>query len=122
MNAIVTAGGEIQPDEPLYAVAQGGRKAMLEIGGKPMVQWVLDALSGCSSIERVFVVGLPPETSLDCAYPLVLLPDSGDMLTNIRRASAEVLVQDPVATYAIFCFGRYTRTASRDDRLVDLPG
>jgi NDP-sugar pyrophosphorylase family protein len=46
MDAVVTAGGIPQPEELLYPYTQGKPKAMLDIGGKPMVQWVLDALSG----------------------------------------------------------------------------
>ena len=105
MIAIVTAGGEIQPDEPLYAVTQGGLKAMVDINGKPMVQWVLDALCASSDVDRVVVVGLPPETSLDCACPLHLLPDQGDMLSNIRMAVRECLRIDPTSAYAILAAG-----------------
>ena len=101
MIAIVTAGGEIQPDEPLYAVTHGGLKAMLEIGGKPMVQWVLDALSASREVERVIVVGLPPETGLDCSLPLSLLPDQGDMMSNIRAGAMECMRIDPASTHAI---------------------
>jgi hypothetical protein len=54
-----------------------------------MVQWVLDALSQSSAVERVIVVGLPPETDLDCAHELILLPDLGDVL-NIRAAANEI--------------------------------
>ena len=43
MDAIVIAGGIPQPEEPLYEYTQGIPKAMLNIAGKPMVQWVLDA-------------------------------------------------------------------------------
>lgn len=101
MTAIVTAGGEIQPDEPLYAVTGGGLKSMIDIHGKPMIQWVLDALCGSSAVDRVVVVGLPPETSLDCACPLNLLPDQGDMLSNIRLAARECLAIDPQSSHAV---------------------
>jgi len=73
MNAIVTAGGETEPKQPLYEIAHGGLKSMIEVAGKPMVQWVLDAMGKSTEIERVVVVGLPPETDLVCAHPLVLL-------------------------------------------------
>lgn len=105
MIAIVTAGGEIQPDEPLYAVTQGGLKAMVDINGKPMVQWVLDALCASNQVDGVVVVGLPPETNLDCACPLYLLPDQGDRLSNIRMAARECLKIDPSSAYAILAAG-----------------
>lgn len=105
MNAIVTAGGEAQPGEPLYEITGGGRKSMINLEGKPMVQWVLDALSQASGIERVIVIGLPPETDLDCAHPLHLLPDQGDMINNIRAGAREILRLDPNARHALLVSG-----------------
>ncbi|MDD5370396.1 MAG: nucleotidyltransferase family protein, partial [Anaerolineaceae bacterium] len=79
-----------RPKEPLYEETQGGYKAMLEIGGRPMIQWVLDALSGSASIDRVTVVGLPVFTDLNCAKPLTLLPDEGSMLGNLKAGVDEL--------------------------------
>jgi GTP:adenosylcobinamide-phosphate guanylyltransferase len=105
MNAIVTAGGEIHQKEPLYKVTGGGYKAMVEIAGKPMIQWVLDAIGKSKYIKRVFVAGLPIVTGLDCAHPLTLIPDNGDMLNNIRAGANEILKTDPDATHAILITG-----------------
>jgi GTP:adenosylcobinamide-phosphate guanylyltransferase len=54
MDALVLAGGIPQPDDPLYTYSNGDSKALIDVAGKPMVQWVLDALgdsntSGMSS-------------------------------------------------------------------------
>lgn len=92
MNVIVTAGGRSEPDEPLYPQTRGGYKAMLPVAGKPMVQWVLDALNAANSIKRIVLVGLPVESSLDCHKPLTMLPDEGEMVANIQ-AGARVLAQ-----------------------------
>jgi molybdopterin-guanine dinucleotide biosynthesis protein A len=105
MNVIVTAGGHSDPGQPLYELTHGSQKALLDIAGQPMVQWVLDALSASSRVEHVFLVGLPPETSLTCAHPLVLLPDHGDMLANIIAASCEVQRADPRITHALLVSG-----------------
>jgi GTP:adenosylcobinamide-phosphate guanylyltransferase len=103
MIAIITAGGEALPGKPLYELTHGGLKAMLEIAGKPMVQWVLDALSETSGIDQVIVVGLPLETDLVCAHPLILLPNHGDMLSNIQAGAEKALEINPNATHAILC-------------------
>jgi len=95
MDAIVTAGGIPQPKEPLYPLTQGGYKTLLDIHGKPMLQWVLDALSGSQGIERVFVVGLPIFTDLTCSKPLELIADHGGMLENIRAGVEAVLQKRP---------------------------
>jgi molybdopterin-guanine dinucleotide biosynthesis protein A len=105
MNAIVTAGGKIEPGQPLYEITHGGQKALIDIAGRPMVQWVLDALGKSSALERVFVIGLPLGTELTCAHPLVLLPDQGNMLANITAAAREVVHIDPQATHALLASG-----------------
>ena len=67
MDAIVMAGGIPQPEDPLYEYTQGEPKALLDIAGKPMIQWVLDAISGSESVERVVLISLPEDTNLECS-------------------------------------------------------
>lgn len=101
MDVIVPAGGIPERGDPLYAVTQGGYKAMLDIAGKPMIQWVLNALSQAPSVQRVAVVGLPPITALDCEKPLIMLPDLGDMVENVRSAALELAHTDASAQKAL---------------------
>lgn len=101
MDVIVPAGGIPERGDPLYATTQGGYKAMLDIAGKPMIQWVLDALSQAPSVQRVAVVGLPPITALDCEKPLIMLPDTGDMVENVRVAALELAHTDGGAKKAL---------------------
>ncbi|HSV85522.1 MAG TPA: nucleotidyltransferase family protein [Levilinea sp.] len=88
---IVTAGGITRPDEPLYPLCGAGYKALLQIDGKPMVQWVLDAISASPRIERVVVVGLPSGTPLVCRQPLGMLKDHNDAVENICSAVSYLL-------------------------------
>ncbi len=83
MDAIVVAGGIPLPEDPLYTYTQGNSKALLDIAGKPMVQWVLDALSTTKSIENVILIGLSAKSGVTCAKPLHFLPNQGRMLSNI---------------------------------------
>ena len=53
MDAVITAGGIPEPDDPLYAYTQGKSKALLDIAGKPMVQWVLDAVCASQNIDNI---------------------------------------------------------------------
>lgn len=105
MNVIVTAGGEAEPNHPFYKMAQGGLLSMIDIAGKPMVQWVLDALSASEKITRVVVAGLPPETDLVCAHPLILLPDMGDAISNIQNSAREIQRIDPEAVFTLLISG-----------------
>lgn len=101
MNAIVTAGGIPQPGEPLYEVTQGGPKALLDIASKPMVQWVLDALSGSQNIERVVLVSLPEDSGLTCTKLVAYVPNQGGMLQNVRAGIEKVLEIDPQAKHVL---------------------
>jgi molybdopterin-guanine dinucleotide biosynthesis protein A len=95
MDAIVTAGGKPRPDEPLYQYTQGINKAMLDVAGKPMIQWILDALGASAGIERVIIIGLPDSSSLSCTKPLTFIEDHGGILANLQAGAQEVLRARP---------------------------
>ena len=64
MNVLITAGGIPREGEYLYQQTLGKPKALLDIHGKPMIQWVLDAVSASKQVEEIFIVGLSPEPNL----------------------------------------------------------
>lgn len=88
MDAVVTAGGRFAPKDPLYRLTKDGYKALLDIDGKPMIQWVLDALSGTDRVDTVAVVGLPVDTALECSHTLTIIENQGDMIRNIQAGVA----------------------------------
>ncbi len=100
-DALVTAGGVPKPGESLYEFSQGRSKALIDVAGKPMVQWVLDALSGAKSIGRVVVVGLDESAGLSCKKPLSYLPNQGGMLDNIRGGARKIAELNPGAEYTL---------------------
>jgi GTP:adenosylcobinamide-phosphate guanylyltransferase len=83
MDAIVIAGGIPQPDDPLYTFSNGNAKALIDIAGKPMVQWVLDALSEARNVDNVILIGLSPRSGITCKKPLHFISNQGRMLANI---------------------------------------
>jgi molybdopterin-guanine dinucleotide biosynthesis protein A len=83
MDAIVLAGGIPQPKDPLYAYSNGDSKALIDIAGKPMVQWVLDALGEAKHVGNVIVTGLSPKSKLTCKKPIHYVSNQGRMLSNI---------------------------------------
>lgn len=101
MDAIVLAGGTPLPDEPLYEETQGGYKSQLDIAGKSMVQWVMDALAGCTEVDRVIVVGLPIFVDLNYPRSLTVIPDAGGILENMRAGVEELHRINPQAEYAL---------------------
>ncbi len=99
MDAVVIAGGIPQPKDPLYPFTQGGPKALLPIAGKPMVQWVLEALDGADRIERVVMVGLAEEQGVVGRKVSAWLPNAGEMTANICRGVDQVLARNPAAVH-----------------------
>ena len=83
MDAIITAGGIPQPGDPLYVYSNGDSKALIDIAGKPMVQWILDALGDSKKVDNVILIGLTPKSGLTCKKPLHYISNQGRMLANI---------------------------------------
>jgi len=101
MDAIVTAGGIPQPNDPLYAYAKGESKAMIDVAGKPMIQWVLDALSDAKNVDNVVVVGLSPKSSVTCKKPMHFISNQGRMLANIVAGVEKVRELNRKANYVL---------------------
>lgn len=95
MDAIIAAGGVPLPDEPLYPLTQGKPKALLDIEGKPMIQWVLDALNGSQQIEHIVIIGLDRSSGLKADKTLVYVPDQGSMVSNLRAGMLAVREINP---------------------------
>ena len=101
MDAIVIAGGIPEPDEPLYEYTQGQPKALLDIAGKPMVQWVLDALNGAETILRVVLIGLSENDGLESKKDITYIPNQGGMLQNLRAGIEKALEINPEARHVL---------------------
>jgi len=99
MDVIITAGGIPKPSHPLYKYTQGKPKALIDIAGKPMIQWVLDAVSEAKGLGEVTVVGLERSVTLSCDKPLTVLPNQGSMIGNIRAGVRSILEKRPDTEY-----------------------
>ncbi len=101
MDAIVTAGGVPQPGDPLYEAAQGQPKALVDVAGKPMVQWVLDALNQAAGVEHIVLVGLEESAPLISRKPVTYTPSRGHMVNNILAGADLILQRSPQTEYAL---------------------
>ncbi len=82
---------------------QGGNKAFAQVGGKPMVVHVLEALLHTPEVREIYVVGPPaPLETLFAAYggsqlasvlskPLHLVPERGSLYENVWSAFLRTL-------------------------------
>ncbi|MBK7450153.1 MAG: NTP transferase domain-containing protein [Anaerolineales bacterium] len=62
MNAIVLAGASCNPMSRCR-YSQGGSKALIDVAGKPMVQWIVDALAESKSVDQIIIIGLSQKES-----------------------------------------------------------
>lgn len=105
MDAIVLAGGTPGPGDLLYEQSQGKPKAMIDIAGKPMAQWVLDAIDRASTITHIFLIGLPADCGLHTRKPIDFIPDQGDMVANVQVGMHRVSEMHPGDTHALLASG-----------------
>ena len=101
MDAILTAGGIPLPEDPLYTYTNGDSKALVDIAGKPMIQWVLDALGGAKHVDNVIIIGLSPKTGVTCKKPLHYISNQGRMLANIVVGVEKSVELDPKTEYVL---------------------
>ena len=91
MDAIVTAGGIPRPEDPLYSYSHGNSKALIDVAGKPMIQWVLDALGEAKKVDNVIIIGLSPKSGVTCKKPIHYVSNQGRMLANIVAGVSKAL-------------------------------
>ena len=101
MDAILTAGGIPLPEDPLYSYTNGASKAMVDVAGKPMIQWVLDALGDAQHVDNVIIIGLSPKSDVTCKKSLHYVSNQGRMLSNIVVGVEKALELDPKTEYVL---------------------
>jgi GTP:adenosylcobinamide-phosphate guanylyltransferase len=95
MDVLITAGGIPRPGEHLYEQTMGLPKALVDIHGRPMIQWVLDAVSGSSNIQDVFIVGLHPDAGLVSRKTIHYIDGQGGALDNVIAGAEELVNKKP---------------------------
>jgi len=101
MDAILTAGGIPLPEDPLYTYTNGDSKALVDVAGKPMIQWVLDALSDAKHVDNVILIGLSPKSGVTCKKPVHYISNQGRMLANIVAGVDKAIELNPKTEYVL---------------------
>ncbi|OQX61673.1 MAG: hypothetical protein B5M51_07400 [Anaerolinea sp. 4484_236] len=102
MDAIIAAGGVPQPEDALYEFTQGKPKALLDINGKPMLQWVLNALDQADTIDNIIVVGCQEQQNeLTCSKPITFLPIQQDILKTVQSGGEALQKINPSAEHVV---------------------
>lgn len=105
LDAIVLAGGIPAPEEPLYPFTQGQPKTLLPLAGKPMVQWVLEALSAADSIRHIVVVGIEAAAPIASSKIIAHVPDQGSLFRNGAAGIAALRRLPSPAAQIALCSG-----------------
>jgi GTP:adenosylcobinamide-phosphate guanylyltransferase len=97
MECVVVAGGHPAPDDPLYAYSHGKPKAMIDMEGQTMLEYVVHALLVATQVQEVIVVGIEPDltTELTFPQPVSFLPDQGTLFQNARSGMDWYLAHRP---------------------------
>jgi molybdopterin-guanine dinucleotide biosynthesis protein A len=84
MDCVITAGGRPGPDDPLYPYSQGQPKALLDMGGRTMLERVVAGLQASRYVEDIVIVGLDEVEikKLQFGRPAHSLPDQGSLVQN----------------------------------------
>lgn len=101
MDVMIMAGGVPNEGEPLYEYTRGKPKALLELAGKPMAQWVLDALGDADKLDNIVAIGLPEDAGLHCDKPITYLPNQGGIVENARMGLLKVMEINPEAQFIL---------------------
>jgi len=103
MDVVMLAGGIPRPEDPLYPYTKGKPKALVDVGGKAMIQWVLDALNGAKSVEDIILVGLENLKGITSQKRIHPVPNQGGMFENIKAGTEKLSALNPEAKYFLMC-------------------
>ena len=101
----VLAGFSTEHPDPL-AVAMGRqRKALLEINGRPMVQWVVSALRRSPRVGRIAIVGVGPDDGIDFGPNVIYVPNMSRQFDNALAGVHALQEVEPDLDYMLVCSG-----------------
>ncbi len=103
MQAIITAGGTFPAENPLFQETGIAKKALLPIGGKPMIRWVADALMRSKYIDGLVIVGLDPGEFDDRGLTVRYTPSHGNIIDNVLAGGKIVDEIEPNFQKVILC-------------------
>jgi molybdopterin-guanine dinucleotide biosynthesis protein A len=105
MNALLLAGGRLPGNDPLFPQTHSGKRCLLDIHGRPMVQWVLDAVNGSSCIDKIYLIGLEDSHKLVSSKPLHYLEEKGGLFENIRAGVMAATEDAPPSSKVLLASG-----------------
>lgn len=105
MDAIILAGGRLSRESPLFKLSGDGIKELIEIAGKPMIQWVIDALDQSEQIDRIFICGLPHNNQLISTRKIFYLQGGKTLMESILVGMDQLIKLDPTVQKCLVVSG-----------------
>ncbi len=105
MDAIITAGRSAEEKDPLYSLTRGRNKALLPLAGRPMIEYVVEALAGIRNPGHILIYGLPEDARLDLPPSASLLPGQGGIIQNVEAGLKRLRELGSDAEYVIGATG-----------------
>src|SRR2546422_11085447 len=96
VDAIVLAGGGTEPG----LGADVPNKGFLQISGRPLVDYVVQAVQRARGIGRIAVVGPPGPLRSVLSRDVIIVSDNGGVMGNVAPAFRELGVRDPTRVAA----------------------
>lgn len=97
MDCVICAGGLPKPGTLLYAYTNGLPKATVDINGRPMLEYVVNALQSSKYVEDIAIAGLGSDMGMTFLYPEKVhhLPDAGSLVGNALAGVDWLLANKP---------------------------
>ena len=103
--ALVVAGYSVDKPDPLALAMGTTRKALLDVGGKPMIYWIINALRHSKRIGRIAIVGMGPEDGIDFGTEVLYVPNQPGHLDNLMAGLHALQDAEPDMDYLAIVSG-----------------
>ena len=102
MKCVILAGGRVEESDPLFQYSEGRPKALINLGGKPLLEWVIEAMFDAASVGDIAVVGVEASDVRRFSQPVEFFPDQGSIVSNAYMGIDWAREQDPDESEMLF--------------------
>lgn len=102
MDCVILAGGRITEKDPLFSYTGGEPKALISLGGKTLLERVVQAMSDSTSVDEISVVGVESGSISDLGFPIHFISDQGSLVSNVYAGIEWVRKRNPKASTILF--------------------
>lgn len=103
MDCVILAGGRITEKDPLFGYTGGKPKALITLGGKTLLERVIQAMRDATAVDEISVVGVESGDLKDLGFPIQFSSDQGDLVSNVYAGLKIVRDRNPGASTILFC-------------------